>query len=367
MTMKRNITYLSSLLSAFLALLAGCEKSDVDIVQNGTADVTLVLALDGTPADFEISESSGRTAMSSSFTKASSPEVLSSEGLRTLRIIVTQGIPGNPGFNIVYNEKIADAGSSSAAPVLEYGAVTLPDIPVGNVNIYCIGNEESVGMTYDNETIMSVLGSEPKLIVIDDTNGFFPKANAEIDEKGLPISGYRMNVAVSDGMGAVNIDLERTVVKLNLVVENATTSDLTLDGISFGKFSGDRFYMFPTDRLDVPSDTQYNPLDFGTMSAAGISAGWSVPGRSDSAPYRVYIYPTYAYTSGLGDNPYWISLYLSPGNLKYEQGTFGLGYNSFRRNTQVNIRARITSTTDVLIDFEVLPWDEYTVNVPDFE
>ena len=117
MTMKRNITYLSSLLSAFLVLLAGCEKSDVDIVQNGTADVTLVLALDGTPADFEVSESSGRTAMSSSFTKASSPEVLPSEGLRTLRVIVTQGTPGNPGFNIVYNEKITDAGSSSAAPV----------------------------------------------------------------------------------------------------------------------------------------------------------------------------------------------------------------------------------------------------------
>ena len=367
MTMKRNITYLSSLLSAFLVLLAGCEKSDVDIVQNGTADVTLVLALDGTPADFEISESSGRAALSSSFTKASSPEVLSGEGLRTLRIIVTQGTPGNPGFNIVYNEKIADAESSSAAPVLEYGAVTLPDIPVGNVNIYCIGNEESIGMTYNNEKIMSALGNEPKLIVIDDANSFFPRANAGIDDTGLPISGYKMNVAVSEGMGAVNIDLERTVVKLNLVVENATTSDLTLDGISFGPFSGDRFYMFPTTQLNVPSDTQYETLDFGTRADAGVSLGWKVTGQSDSEPYRVYIYPTYAYTSGLGDNPYWISLFMSPGDLKYEQGTFGLGYNSFRRNTQVNIRARITSTTDVLINFEVLPWDEYTVNVPDFE
>ena len=125
MTMKRNITYLSSLLSAFLALLAGCEKSDVDIVQNETADVLLVLAIDGTPADFEISESSGRAAMSSSFTKASSPEVLSSEGLRTLRIIVTQGIPGNPGvklkvfvidrFDFKYN---TTAANGSLAPAI---------------------------------------------------------------------------------------------------------------------------------------------------------------------------------------------------------------------------------------------------------
>ena len=40
--------------------------------------------------------------------------------------------------------------------------------------------------------------------------------------------------------------------------------------------------------------------------------------------------------------------------------------NSIRRNTQVNIRARITSTTNVTLDFNVSDWDTYTVNVPDF-
>lgn len=363
MTIKRNNIALSLLLSVLLVFMAGCERADVGIAEYSTADLVLRLGLDGKPAGFAVSQDAASAA--GIYTKASA-EVLEGEGLRTLRIIVTQGTPGTSDFNILYNEKITDVGTSASA-VLQYGEVTIPDIPVGTVSVYCIGNEESLGPEYANETIMDGLTSGPKLIVIDDeTHQFFPQSYTGITAAGLPISGHRTGISVREGMGPVSIDMERAVVKLNLVVENATTSELTLDGIGFGKFSGDRLYMFPERQLDVPDNAVYSTFGFGS-EAGSTSLGVSVPAQSDSEPYIVYIYPTYAYTDGYGDNPYWISLFMNSGALKYEQGTFGEGYNSFRRNTQVNIRARITSVTDVKINFEVLDWDDYNVDVPDFE
>ena len=92
----------------------------------------------------------------------------------------------------------------------------------------------------------------------------------------------------------------------------------------------------------------------------------SAESMKDSEPYVFYIYPTYAY-QGDGDSPFTIAMSAAVDGktIDYEARRFTTK-NSFRRNTQVNIRARITSTTNVTLDFNVSDWDTYTVNVPDF-
>lgn len=346
-----------------LLLAAGCEKTVVEMSDGGTADLVLNLALDGKPAELAL-------------TKASDPEILESEGLRTLRIIVSQGTPGQDGFKIIYNEKFtADNGSSASSPVLQYGTVTIPDVPVGQTGIYCIGNEESLGKTYNNETITSELKSSPKLVRVDSENEYFPQTEAGIQPYGLPMSGHRTAVNVREGMGAVSIEMKRLAVKLNLIMENSTSSTLTLEGVSYGSFSGDRLYVFPTQNLDVPSVINYSDFAFGTAVPGGESIAIKVgPLGSDGSEdiYRAYIYPTYAFRGVTGENPYTVSL-----NVRNEAGTvltnlqdprtFGEGHTFFRANTQVNIRARITSETDVSIRFDVMDWDEYPIDVPDFE
>lgn len=346
-----------------LLLAAGCAKTAVETGDGGTADLVLNLGLDGKPAELAL-------------TKASDPEILESEGLRTLRIIVSQGTPGQDDFKIIYNEKFtADNGSSASSPVLQYGTVTIPDVPVGQAGIYCIGNEESLGKTYGNETITSELKSSPKLVRVDSENEYFPQTEAGIQPYGLPMSGHRTAVNVREGMGAVSIEMKRLAVKLNLIMENATSSTLTLEGVSYGRFSGDRLYVFPTENLDVPSIINYNKFAFGTAVPGGESIAIKVgPLGSDGSEgiYRAYIYPTYAFRGVTGENPYTVSL-----NVRNEAGTvltnlqdprtFGEGHTFFRANTQVNIRARITSETDVSIRFDVMAWDEYNIDVPDFE
>ena len=346
-----------------LLLAAGCEKTVVEMSDGGTADLVLNLALDGKPAELAL-------------TKASAPEILEDEGLRTLRIIVSQGTPGQDDFKIIYNEKFtADNGSSASSPVLQYGTVTIPDVPVGQAGIYCIGNEESLGKTYNNETITSELKSSPKLVRVDSENEYFPQTEAGIQPYGLPMSGHRTAVNVREGMGAVSIEMKRLAVKLNLIMENSTSSTLTLEGVSYGSFSGDRLYVFPTQNLDVPSVINYSDFAFGTAVPGGESIAIKVgPLGSDGSEdiYRAYIYPTYAFRGVTGENPYTVSL-----NVRNEAGTvltnlqdprtFGEGHTFFRANTQVNIRARITSETDVSIRFDVMDWDEYPIDVPDFE
>lgn len=338
--------YLIACLMACLAV-SGCQKTEIG-QEEGTADMKLVLTMDGAPAILS--------------TKAEDANALPYEGLRTLRIIVTKGSVSDGDLRIIYNDKISDIGTAAGTPVLDHGTVTVPDIPVGSATVYCIGNEESLGKTYDNNTILDELegAQNQKLIFVDDPgNRHFPKDYAGIEEHGLPISSRATQVEVSQGMKEVDINLERAVVKFNITVENATGSSLTIDSFSFGPFSGDSFYMFPTYQLDIPDGTKYG--------AFGFNPSLTAESMKDSAPYVFYIYPTYAYQYGSGNSPFTIAMSaVADGNtIDYGARRFTTK-NSIRRNTQVNIRARITSTTNVTLDFNVSDWDTYTVNVPDF-
>ena len=67
----------------------------------------------------------------------------------------------------------------------------------------------------------------------------------------------------------------------------------------------------------------------------------------------------------MGDNPY--TLALSTNVKEYEALVFAPNHNSFRRNTQVNITARITTAVGITLNFEVTNWDEYPIEVPPFE
>lgn len=113
--------------------------------------------------------------------------------------------------------------------------------------------------------------------------------------------------------------------------------------------------MFPEYQLDVPESSIYDPLSYEGLDIP-------VPASSTIDVLSVYLYPTYAYFQG--DNPYTISI--KTGNIEYEKLVFAPNVNSFPRNTQVNIHARITTTTGITLNFVVTDWDDYTVNVPDF-
>ncbi len=315
-----------------IVLFAACQKeSDVNTAE-GRTSVNVVIDL-------------GQKA------KSRYVDASQHEGIKTLRIVVSTGPK-----SIVYNKKYT---ASELTPDAD-GKVTLtiPDVPIGIATFFAIGNEESIGKEYTTEVILDELEKgNQQFLFVDETKTYFPKTGPNIVDHGLPMSAT-VGVSVVRNMAPVNIELRRAVVKLNLIVENGTTSDITLEKVNFGPFVGDRFYLFTDQTMDVPDGTQYGVLEF-------LDRHITIPGNQSTPKLATYIYPTYAYKAGMGDNPYTIGL--TTNVREYEPLVFGMGYNSFPRNTQVNITARITTTAVIILNFEVCKWDEYPVEVPPFE
>lgn len=334
--MNRIIRFISLLF--VLVAFVGCNKD----VETLGSDETVTLTLNVNTSD------------SGSRAEARYIDASPYEGIRTLRVLVTD----RAMTEIYYNEKttVVENPDNITSSTQEC-KITIPDVPVGEVSFYVIANEESIGEKYTVEEILSNVENK-KLKYIDEANPkYFPKKGPEIKKLGLPMSGKTME-NITKETKSVSVELERAVTKIALTIENATSSTITLQDVIFGPFFGDRFYVFPEVELDVPEDAQYSSLSYENV-------GFKVDPNSTSPSLSLYLYPTYAWKSEMPTSPYTLSLVTD--NYTYQSQVFAPGVNSFRRNKQVNIRARITTTVGMKIDYAVQAWDDYTVNVPDFE
>lgn len=331
---------------AVLALCGACEQED-----------TLPSALDGETTTLTLRVGT-QSPSASVTTKADDPNVLPYEGLRTVRVIITYDNNQRIGYNVKHE---VDKSTAPTSAVLET-TLTLQDVPVGRANIYVIANEESLDTEYTDENLLSNINNN-KLEVIDEGWKHFPKTYDEIAEDGLPMSQKKEGVDIASGMGSLSIDLDRAVVKLHLTVENATTGVLTLHWVRFGAFVSDRFFMFRAQNMDIPDETQYQELQYGSdvdpmdvELAANAKTNW----------YPVYIYPNFAYKNPTGSNPYTLTLKTGR-ETPYGPSLLNRNMNSLVRNTQLNILARITASATIFISYEYIPWETVTVDVPSFD
>lgn len=343
MHMRKTAVYIMSgiIFCVSAVLLASCQKQQISEGQVGSVSLGI-----GLPGSLDVEDSP--------WTKAY-VDASQYEGIRTLRIIVVSGTPDQEVREILYNQKVTGLENASGYET------TIPDLPLGQMSFYAIANEESIGMTYDDQTILDALVNGPqdadsrrKLLFKDESNQYFPCTGPQIVEHGLPMSGY--TDATITGDQNIKIELYRSVVKLALVVENTTTSEVNFESVSFGEFFADRYYMFRETELDVPGDTKYIGKTYDQPSIETIPAG----GRTDTL--SLYFYPTQPSFSGEG--PFTIGIETTEND--YGQVLFAPGETYFIRNTQINLLAQITTTVGIKLSFTVQPWDDYTVDVPSF-
>lgn len=320
-----------------LATFTACQQEEDPA--DGTETTTIRLNIGGLTAN--IGQAETRYVDSSPY-----------EGLRTLRVIVT-----NPEMTkIYYNQKtdvIEDPQNPASATATH--SVTIP-VPIGTVRFYVIANEESIGKKYTNETLLNDEKQNNKLLFIDEQDPrFFPKKGTEIKSFGLPMSGSSLET-ISKDTKEVKVSLKRAVTKISLTIENATNSRMTLKDVIFGSFFGDRFYVFPESNLDVPDNSDYAPLNYNNV-------GFTIEPNTTSQPLSLYFYPTNNYKGTT--SPYTLGINTEAHD--YQPQEFAPGVRAFSRNTQVNIRAKITTTVGLTINYAVQEWDDYTVDVPDFK
>ena len=340
--MKKTTVHIISCILVCLSavLLTSCQKQ-VSEVQTGSVSLSI-----GLPGSLDVEDGPWTRA----YVDASQYE-----GIKTLRLIVISGTPDQVDRKILYNQKVEGLENVSSYKI------PIPNLPVGQMSFYAIANEESIGMTYDDETILENLIDGPenagrrKLLFKDESRQYFPCTGRNIVDNGLPMSGYITENITGDQN--IEIELYRSVVKLALVVENTTKSPVRLEQVSFGEFFADRYYMFRENTLDVPDDALYDRKTYSYPDIEEIQPG----GRTDTL--SLYFYPTFPNISPTY-SPF--TLGLKTTEVDYGQVLFAPNTNSFVRNTQINLHAQITTTVGIMLNFTVQPWVEYPVNVPSF-
>ena len=333
----------------------------------GTVDVELRIGVDGGGLGIE--------------TKAAGSEA--ETAIHSLRIIAC--VTADDGtVSVVYcSEKLTGITMNGGQP---HVVLTVPEMSTGSATFYVVANEAALGYTDEDfqygegvtDGLLAVPSKLGETLYIDEyqlqdgsveRNIRFPKhafsslssLDGTISSEGLPMTGLT-TAEVTSGMGPVTVNLERTVAKILVQVENAISSSITMyDRINFTNFIGDRTYLFPASegsgRGDVPADFNgYIPLNLHNSEQTT-----EIPGTTICENFfTAYILPC----GGTGDSGLSLTLYRTDGTSC--TGTIP-GNVVIPRNTQVTILAQINEKVGISISFKVLPWEPYTIDVPVFD
>ena len=252
---------------------------------------------------------------------------------------------------------------------LKSGSVTIDNVPVGPVQMYVIANEESLGKDYSDLATLQkdiiTVGETRKVLITDESRKHFPKRGSEFPATGLPMEWMNKSLTIEPPTGTpqtIEVQLVRAVAKLNIMMNNALSESITITGMSFGPFFGNSLYLFHETNLDVPEDNS------GKMYASKAYSDLDITIQGNQSEQLVlYIYPSFAWKSGV-DSPYTIG-FSTATEKTYPEQAFVNDYgalNSIARNTQVNISATLRTDAHIQINYEVVPWENNTVDVPSF-
>lgn len=329
--------YIVGLLAACLlsATFAGCTReADEAVTDEHTATIRL---------DIPMLEAT---------TRITTPTKEQESKINTLRVIIE-------------SEGATTINQAFTADDLTGGSITIDNVPVGQVEMYVIANEASLGKDYSNLKMLQadVDQTSGKVHIEDVERTHFPKRGSAFPPNGLPMSWMNQNLTIeppTDTPQPVTVKLVRAVAKLNILMSNALTDAITIDQMSFGPFFGNCLYLFAEQDLDVPDDTGYDSKQYTGLSI-------EIPG-GETAQLTLYIYPSFAWTDPGAVSPYTIGFHTEAGKEYLPQSFVDKNgaINSIARNTQVNIHATLSTPANVEISFEVVPWAEKNVEVPPF-
>ena len=343
--MKRNNDMKHLSYHYIVALLAACLLSATFVGCTREADEPVA---DGRTATIRLD-----IPMLEATTRITTPTKEQESAIHTLRVIIE-----SEGATTI-NQEFENLTSG--------GSITIDNVPVGQVQMYVIANEASLGKDYsDLKTLQADIEPETgKVHIHDDERACFPKRGSEMDfdVKGLPME-WMGQLTIDPPTGTpqeIEVNLVRAVAKLNITMNNALSDPITINGMSFGAFFGDCLYLFHTNNLDVPDDTHYAEISYTENISIPIEG-------NSSETLALYIYPSFAWKNAAQVSPYTIGFTTAAG-ITYRQQSFVDQWgalNSIARNTQVNISATLRTDTHIEIDFKVVPWEENTVDVPPF-
>lgn len=264
------------------------------------------------------------------------------------------------------------------------GKVIIDNVPVGEVQMYVIANEASIGKDYSDLTTLRddaiTVQNKRKVLVKDNARIYFPKKGSEFGKenttpettKGLPMSWmsqFKVS-APGDQPQSVNVELQRCVAKLNIIMQSTLSEEINIKTMSFGEFFGNKLYLFKDKELNLDVPDKGDDVDLENQYVSKVYDNLEnviIPANGEKT-LVCYIYPSFAWTDSDKPSPYTIGFITEKGvtySPKFFINEFRI-LNSISRNTQVNITAKLSKKANINIDFEVVPWSNVTVDVPSF-
>lgn len=336
-------------ITAIAFLLCACSREDVNQSSDGlTTTISLSIPM--------LSSSSRATIEGST-----------EENIHNLRVIILK--QGAESINQTF-EKV------SPGSILE-----IENVPVGQVEMYVIANEASLGKDYSNLSTLQQdvinVGNSRKVLIKDLGRVYFPKRGSEFKTensnpettKGLPMSWMKKDLTINPPQydeennivpQNIIVELQRCVAKLKIIMQSTLSEDIVIKEMNFGAFFGDRLYLFQEQSLDVPDEAKYAAKGYTGLDI-------TIPANGEKI-LECYIYPSFAWKSASEQTPYTIGFKTETGK-EYPSQQFVNDYgalNSIARNKQVNITAKLSKHANIDIKFDVVDWKPVTVDVPSF-
>lgn len=308
-------------------------------------------------------------------------------------------IEGSAEENAIHNLRViilkqgAESINQTFENVSSGSTLEIENVPVGQVEMYVIANEASLGKDYSNLSTLQQdvidVGNSRKVLIKDLGRVYFPKRGSEFKTensnpettKGLPMSWMDKNLIIyppqydeENNIVPKNIivELQRCVAKLNITMTNVSTEeDIVINEMNFGAFFGDKLYLFQETDLDVPASSSYVSKSYENLKEPDDpTKGGITISKNSSKNLVLYIYPTFAWTDGDISSPYTIGFKTNSGVVykpQYFINDYNNAFNSIPRNKQVNINAKLSKSKVVDLEFSVEVWDKIDVDVPAFE
>lgn len=288
-------------------------------------------------------------------------------------------IEGSAEENDIHNLRVvilkqgAESINQTFENVSSGSTLEIENVPVGQVEMYVIANEASLGKNYSDVIYLQkdvvTVNNSKKVLIIDENRTHFPKRGSEFPATGLPMSWMNKTLTINPPQydaeknivpQNINVALQRCVAKLKIIMQSTLSEDIVINEMNFGAFFGDRLYLFQEQSLDVP-----DKADYDVMNYTGLDI--TIPANGEKI-LECYIYPSFAWKSASEQTPYTIGFKTKAGK-EYPSQQFVNDYgalNSIARNKQVNITAKLSKHANIDIKFDVVDWKPVTVDVPSF-
>lgn len=301
-------------------------------------------------------------------------------------------IEGSPEENAIHNLRViilkqgAESINQTFEDVSPDRTLEIKNVPVGQVEMYVIANEASLGKDYRDVIYLQkdvvTVNNSRKVLIIDENCTHFPKRGSEFPTTGLPMSWMNKTLTIDPPQydeennivpQNINVALQRCVAKLNITMTNVSTEeDIVIDEMNFGAFFGDKLYLFQETNLDVPANSSYVSKSYENLKEPDDSTkeGITISKNNGSKNLVLYIYPTFAWTDSSKPSPYTIGFKTKTGVVykpQYFINDYNNAFNSIPRNKQVNINAKLSKSKVVDLIFSVEKWNEINVEVPSFD